>query len=79
MLLATAKPLTDAPTEVGTYHVALTEAGKQKLKDAGYTTVNETPADFTISPADTPTPTPDTKTDDEKYDPIIPGDKVKGR
>ena len=77
MLLATAKPLTDAPTEVGTYHVALTEAGKQKLKDAGYTTVNETPADFTISPADTPTPTPDTKTDDEKYDPIIPGDKVK--
>ncbi len=77
MLLATAKPLTDAPTEVGTYHVALTETGKQKLKDAGYTTVNETPADFTISPADTPTPTPDTKTDDEKYDPIIPGDKVK--
>ena len=77
MLLATAKPLTDAPTEVGTYHVALTEAGKQKLNDAGYTTVNETPANFTISPADTPTPTPDTKTDDEKYDPIIPGDKVK--
>ncbi|MSE05305.1 LPXTG cell wall anchor domain-containing protein, partial [Lactobacillus salivarius] len=64
--MAIARQLTDAPSDVGSYHVTLTDAGRAKL-EAAYDKVNETPGDFTISPMDKPelvTPDDKVKVDD---------------